>query len=99
MQAMTDEELRAQGPVVALLRTLLPWITLEPAQDDEPVPPLAQQQPEIPEDLWDTALALSPPLAEHLAVRGLYPDAEGLGADERRQIGREIAAYLLAHNA
>ena len=90
---MTDEELRQANPVVALLRTLLPWVNLEPGADNAP----PATPPEIPEALWDAALGTFPQLAEHLDELELPPNTEGLDADARQRIGRAMAAFLLEH--
>lgn len=92
-QVMTDEELQQTNPVVALLRTLLPWVNLQPgAEQARPATP-----PEIPQALWDAALGTFPQLAEHLDELGLHPHAEGMDAEMRQRIGRAMADFLLEH--
>jgi hypothetical protein len=89
---MTDEELQRTNPVIALLRTLLPWVNLEPGADDAPRAP-----PEIPQPLWGPALNLFPPLAQHLSEQGMHADAADLSAEEQHRIGQAIATFLLAN--
>jgi hypothetical protein len=88
VQVITDEELRAANPIVALLRTLLPWVNVEGAAP--------QEAPEIPQPLWGQALDLFPALAEHLSEMGMHADAEELQEGDVQRIGREIAAFLLS---
>ena len=90
---MTDDELRQVNPVVALLRTLLPWVNLEPGTENAP----PATPPEIPPALWGAALGAFPPLAQHLDERGLHPDAEDNDAETRQRIGLEMAQYLLTN--
>ena len=92
MQATGDDELQGANPVVALLRTLLPWVN--PGGGGGAA---AAAEPEIPAGLWSAALHTFPELAEYLSERGLHADAAGLSEDETRRIGRAIAAFLLSN--
>ena len=97
MQVMTDDELRNTNPVVALLRTLLPWVHIDDDAEQQQRPPA--QDPEIPANLWNVALSMFPDLVAHLESRSLLPDDGGDFEDypleRQREIGRAMAAFLL----
>jgi hypothetical protein len=91
VQGISDEELQRTHPMVALLRTMLPWVNVH-ANAGQTSP---EDQPEIPRRLWGAALANFPALAEHLEARQLWVDREAMTDEEATVIGRAIASWLM----
>jgi hypothetical protein len=72
---LSDEELRAANPIMALLRTLLPWVNV------------ANSGSEDQRESSQEALAQLPGLAEFLRTHGIDPHGPLSNDDRERLIG------------